>query len=189
MQNHDISQRRACKLVDVDTKTVRRAFTPDCAEIRKAMQEIAGKRRRFGYRRIGVLLERKGMSMNHKKLCRTCREEGLSVKRRRGRKRARGTRTPMPAAASVNAHWSQDFVSDSFGASRKFQMLAVIDDRTRECMCLVADSSLSSARMTRERNALIRVYGKPGCIVGDNGTEFTSRAILKWADENEVPWP
>ncbi len=95
----------------------------------------------------------------------------------------------MPAAASVNAHWSQDFVSDSFGASRKFQMLAVIDDRTRECMCLVADSSLSSARMTRERNALIRVYGKPGCIVGDNGTEFTSRAILKWADENEVPWP
>ncbi len=68
-------------------------------------------------------------------------------------------------------------------------MLAVIDDRTRECMCLVADSSLSNARVTRELNALIRVYGKPGCIVGDNGTEFTSRAILKWADGNEVPWP
>lgn len=86
------------------------------------MQEIAAKRRRFGYRRIGVLLERKGMIMNHKKLYRIYREEGLSVKRRRGRKRARGTRVPMPVAAWPNARWSLDFVSDSFGASRKFRI-------------------------------------------------------------------
>ena len=70
MRDHDISQRRACKLVGVDPKTVRRERPPDCAEIRKEMQEIAAKRRRFGYRRIGVLLERKGMTMNHKKLYR-----------------------------------------------------------------------------------------------------------------------
>lgn len=188
MRDHDISQRRACRLVGVDPKTVRRERPPDCADIRKEMQEIAAKRRRFGYRRIGVLLERKGMSMNHKKLYRIYREEGLSVKRRRGRKRARGTRTPMPSAAGVNARWSLDFVSDSFGASRKFRILAVIDDCTRECLCLVADTSLSGARVARELSALIRVYGKPGCIVSDNGTEFTSRVILKWADENEVPW-
>jgi hypothetical protein len=87
MRDHDISQRRACRLVGVDPKTVRRERPPDCPEIRKEMQEIAGKRRRFGYRRIGVLLERKGMIMNHKKLYRLYREEGLSVKRRRGRKR------------------------------------------------------------------------------------------------------
>ena len=188
MRDHDISQRRACRLVGVDPKTVRRERPPDCADIRKEMQEIAAKRRRFGYRRIGVLLERKGMSMNHKKLYRIYREEGLSVKRRRGRKRARGTRTPMPSAAGINARWSLDFVSDSFGASRKFRILAVIDDCTRECLCLVAETSLSGARVARELSALIRVYGKPGCIVSDNGTEFTSRAILKWADENEVPW-
>jgi putative transposase len=188
MRDHDISQRRACRLVGVDPKTVRRDRPPDSAEIRKEMQEIAGKRRRFGYRRIGILLERKGMSMNHKKLYRIYREEGLSVKRRRGRKRARGTRTPMPSAAGVNARWSLDFVSDSFGASRKFRILAVIDDYTRECLCLVADTSLSGARVARELSALSRVYGKPGCIVSDNGTEFTSRAILKWSDENEVPW-
>jgi len=188
MRDHDISQGRACRLVGVDPKTVRRERPPDCAEIRKEMQEIAGKRRRFGYRRIGVLLERKGMTMNHKKLYRIYREEGLSVKRRRGRKRARGTRTPMPSAAGINARWSLDFVSDSFGASRKFRILAVIDDCTREYLCLMADTSLSGARGARELSALIRVYGKPGCIVSDNGTEFTSRAILKWADENEVPW-
>ncbi|MCJ7872942.1 IS3 family transposase [Phaeobacter sp. J2-8] len=188
MRDHDISQRRACRLVGVDPKTVRRERPPDCTEIRKEMQDIAAKRRRFGYRRIGVLLERKGMTMNHKKLYRVYREEGLSVKRRRGRKRARGTRVPMPVAAYPNARWSLDFVSDSFGASRKFRMLAVIDDCTRECLCLIADTSLSGARVARELSALIRLYGKPGCIVSDNGTEFTSRAILKWADENEVPW-
>ena len=88
LRDHGISQRRACRLVGVDPKTVRRERPPDCPEIRKEMQEIAGKRRRFGYRRIGILLERKGMIMNHKKLYRLYREEGLSVKRRRGRKRA-----------------------------------------------------------------------------------------------------
>lgn len=188
MRDHDISQRRACRLVGVDPKNVRRDRPPDSAEIRKEMQEISGKRRRFGYRRIGVLLERKGMIMNHKKLYRIYREEGLSVKRRRGRKRARGTRAPMPVAAWPNARWSLDFVSDSFGASRKFRILAVIDDCTRECLCLIADTSLSGARVARELSALIRVYGKPGCIVSDNGTEFNSQAILKWADENRVPW-
>ena len=168
MRDHGISQRRACRLVGVDPKTVRRERPPDCPEIRKEMQEIAGKRRRFGYRRIGVLLERKGMRMNHKKLYRLYREEGLSVKRRRGRKRARGTRSPMPEAAYPNARWSLDFLADSFGASRKFRILAVIDDCSRENLCLIADTSISGARVARELDALVRIYGKPGCIVCDN---------------------
>ena len=188
MRDHDISQRRACQLVGVDPKTVRRTRPPDCPEIRKEMKEIAGKRRRFGYRRIGILLERKGMIMNHKKLYRLYREEGLSVKRWRGRKRARGSRTPMPEAAHPNARWSLDFLADSFGASRKFRILAVIDDCCRENLCLTADTSISGARVARELDALMRIYGKPACIVSDNGTEFTSRAILKWADKNGVPW-
>jgi putative transposase len=115
-----------------------------------------------------VLLERNGMSMIHKRLYRIYGEEGLSVKRRRGRKRARGTRTPMPVAARPNARWSLDFVSDSFGASRKFRIMAVIDDCTRECLCLLADTSLSGARVALELSALIRVYGRSGCIVSDN---------------------
>lgn len=188
MRDHDISQRRACRLVGVDPKTVRRERPPDCAEIRREMQEVAGKRRRFGYRRIGVLLERKGMVMNHKRLYRLYREEGLSVKRRRGRKRAQGTRTPMPQAVRSNARWSLDFLSDSFGASRKFRILAVIDDCGRENLGLIADTSISGARVARELDALVRIYGKPACIVSDNGTEFTSRAILRWADQNAIPW-
>ena len=125
LRDHDISQRRACQLVGVDPKTVRRERPPDCPDIREEMKEIAGKRRRFGYRRIGILLERKGMLMNHKKLYRLYREEGLSVRRRRGRKRARGNRMPMPVPLRPNDRWSMDFVADTFGASRRLRVTSV----------------------------------------------------------------
>lgn len=175
-------------LIGVDPKTVRRDRQSDNPEIRKEMKKIARKRRRFGYRRIGVLLEREGMIMNHKKLYRLYTDEKLSVRRRRGRKRARGSRTPMPVALRPNERWSLDFVSDTFGASRKFRILAVNDDCCRENLCLMADTSISGARVARELDALVRVYGKPPYIVSDNGTEFTSRAILKWANDNDVDW-
>ena len=126
--------------------------------------------------------------MNHKKLYRLYTEEKLGVRRRRGRKRARGSRTPMPVALRPGVRWSLDFVSDTFGASRKFRMLAVNDDYCRENLCLMADTSISGARVARELDALMRVYGKPACIVSDNGTEFTSCAILKWAGDNDVDW-
>lgn len=188
MRDHDISQRRASRLVGVDPKTLRRPRPPDNPDIRRAMKKVANDRRRFGYRRVGVMLERKGMVMNHKKLYRIYCEEGLSVQRKRGRKRARGSRTPMPAATRPNQRWSLDFLSDTFGASRRFRILAVNDDCCRENLCLVADTSLSGARVARELDALVRLYGKPASIISDNGTEFTSRAILKWAADNGVAW-
>ncbi|MBU3262222.1 IS3 family transposase [Roseovarius sp. PS-C2] len=188
MRDHDISQRRACRLVGVDPKTVRRERPPDNPEIRKEMKAVAAKRRRFGYRRIGVMLERKGMIMNHKKLYRLYTDEKLGVRRRRGRKRARGSRTPMPEALRPGERWSLDFLSDTFGSSRRFRILAVNDDCCRENLCLMADTSISGARVARELDALVRVYGKPASIVSDNGTEFTSRAILKWANDNNVEW-
>ncbi|MBZ4024151.1 IS3 family transposase [Rhodobacter sp. TJ_12] len=188
LKDHPISQRRACVLIGVDPKTVRRKRPPDNPEIREAMHEIVEKRRRFGYRRVGILLERKGMIMNEKKLYRIYREEGLSVRRRRGRKRARGSRTPMPVPLRPNQRWSLDFLSDTFGACRKFRILAVNDDCCRENLALIADTSISGARVARELDALVRIYGKPACIVSDNGTEFTSKAILKWANVNKVEW-
>ena len=132
MRDHYVSQRRVCDLVGVDAKTVRRERPPDHADTRKKMHEIAGIRRRFGYRRIGVMLEREGFTMNEKKLYRLYKEEGLSVRRRCGRTRARGTSAPMPKPNRPNVRWSLDFVSDTFGASRKFRILAVNDDCTLE---------------------------------------------------------
>ncbi|WP_156309884.1 IS3 family transposase [Novosphingobium sp. AAP93] len=188
MRYYQVSQRRACVLIGVDPKTVRRERPPDHAEIREEMREIAAMRRRFGYRRVGVMLERKGHIMNHKKLYRLYREEGLSVRRRRGRKRARGSRTPMPVPLRPNDRWSMDFVADTFGASRRLRILAINDDACRENLCLLGDTSISGVRVARELDTLVRLYGKPACIVSDNGTEFTSRAILKWASENKVEW-
>ena len=141
MKGHPISQRRACILIGGDPKTVRRERPPDNPEIRLEMNRIAEKRRRFSHRRISVLLEGKGMFMNEKKLYpladrrlssiavrRIYREEGLSVRRRRGRKRARGSRTPMQVPSRPKQRWSLDFLSDTFGACRKFPILAANDD-------------------------------------------------------------
>ena len=145
MRDHAVSQRRACRLVGVDPKTVRRERAPDCPEVRARMRELAAERRRFGYRRIGLMLEREGIVMNSKKLRRLYKEEGLAVRRRRGRKRATGTREPMPVPAAAGERWSLDFLSDVFGPGRRFRILAVIDDHTRECLALVADTSISRA--------------------------------------------
>ncbi|GGH04607.1 hypothetical protein GCM10007420_21370 [Glycocaulis albus] len=84
--------------------------------------------------------------------------------------------------------WSLDFVSDVFGIGRQFHMLCVIDDYTRECLALVADTSLSGARVVRERERCIRLYGRPDTIVLDNGTELTSRAILEWQNQTGIAW-
>ena len=131
------------RAMGVDPKTVRREHPPDSPEIRRKMNKIAEKRRRFGYRRIVVMLKRVGMVMNEKKLYRIYREEGLSVRRRRGRKRADGSRTPMPVPLRPNQRWSLDFLSDTFGAGRKFSILTVNDDCCRENLCLIADTSIS----------------------------------------------
>lgn len=188
MSQFDISQRRACSLVRVDPKTVRRRKEPDHPEIRTRMREIAAERRRFGYRRIGVMLEREGITMNHKKLRRLYSEEGLAVKRRRGRKRATGTREPMPEPTGAGVRWSLDFLSDVFGEARRFRILAVIDDYSRECLALVADTSISGARVARELDRIIRLYGKPETVVSDSGSELKSRAMLDWQNRTRVGW-
>ena len=134
------------------------------------------------------MLQRQGIHMNLKKLRRLYKEERLQVRKRGGRKRALGTRKPMLVPEGANQRWSLDFVSDAFTDGRRFRVLAVVDDFSRECLALVADTSLSGQRMTRELDAIIRQRGKPKTIVSDNGTEMTSMAVLKWCQETRVEW-
>jgi putative transposase len=187
--DYEMSERRACQLLRCCRMTMRyESVKPDDTVLRDRMKVIATERRRFGYRRIHVLLKREGVTVNHKRLFRLYREEKLSVRKRGGRKRALGTRAPILVPLMPNQRWSLDFVSDQFTDCRRFRVLTVIDDCTRECIALVADTSLSGKRVARELNYLMAQRGVPKMVVSDNGTEFTSNAILNWADEAKVEW-
>ena len=186
---HGMSERRSCKAISCCRMTVRyQTAREDDASLRQRMRAIALERRRFGYRRLHVLLKREGYLINHKKLFRLYREERLAVRRRGGRKRAIGTRAPMMVPMAPNDRWSLDFVSDQLTDGRRFRILTVVDDCTRECLALVADTSLSGTRVARELDRLMRERGKPKMVVSDNGSELTSNAILTWADQSRVAW-
>jgi len=186
---YEVSERRACSALGTDRTSVRyRSRRPDDAAVRARLRELASIRRRFGYRRLHVLLTREGIAMNHKKLRRLYREERLQVRRRGGRKRAVGTRTPMTIPQGPNQRWSVDFLSDALADGRRFRIFAVVDDFTRECLALVADTSLPGLRVVRELEAIVAVRGRPAMIVSDNGTELTSLAILRWSQERQVEW-
>lgn len=196
------SQRRACVLVGMEPKTYRYASRrPDDTGTRARLRELANDRRRFGYRRLHILLKREGVSLNHKKLFRLYREERLTVRRRGGRKRALGTRAPMaiPQASNqrllsaiasnrLSGKGSLDFVTDALADGRRFRVLVIFDDFTRECLALVVDTSLSGARVARELDHLAEQRGLPLMIVSDNGTELTSRAMLVWQEDRGVEW-
>ena len=127
--------------------------------------------------------------MNHKKFRRLYRDERLQVRRRGGRKRALGTRAPMVLPQGPNQRWSLDFVSDAFACGRRFRIFAVVDDYSRECVRLIADTSISGARVGRELDAAIfERMARPSTIVSDNGTELTSMAILRWSKDRSVEW-
>lgn len=186
---YEMSERRACRVLGADRTSVRyRATRADDGALRERLKALANERRRFGYRRLHVLLRREGHAVNRKRVQRLYREEKLTVRRRGGRKRAMGTRWPIEIPLGLNQRWSLDFVSDQLTDGRRFRILTVIDNCTRECLALVADTSLSGRRVARELDNIIRQRGRPDTIVSDNGTEYTSNAILEWADGTGIGW-
>ena len=190
-----MSERRACRVLGVDRTRVRhRATRPADMELRERLRALAQERRRFGRRRLHVLLRREGHAVNRKRVQRISREEKLTVRRRGGRKRAVGTRRPIKVPLQADPRWSLDFVSDQMTDGRRFRILTVVDDRTRKRLALVADTSISGLRVAREFDRLVQLRGRPDTILGssprtsDNGAELTSNAILSWADETGVGW-
>jgi transposase InsO family protein len=122
------------------------------------------------------------------RIYRIYREEGLTVRKRCARRRAVGVRAPILIEARLNARWSLDFVHDQFGCGRRFRILNIVDDVTRECLAAIPDTSISGKRVARENSTLIRHREKSGMIVSDHGTEFTSHAIFSWVNENKIDW-
>jgi putative transposase len=184
-----LSERRACSFVGADRKMVRyRSQRPPETELRVRLRDLANERRRFGYRRLFILLRREGEPSGINRIYRLYREEGLTVRKRRARRRAVGTRAPILIEARANARWSLDFVHDQFACGRRFRVLNIVDDVTRECLAAIPDTSISGRRVARELTDLIVLRGKPDMIVSDHGTEFTSNAILAWSKDHRVEW-
>ncbi|EQA97205.1 hypothetical protein L286_23025 [Sphingobium sp. HDIP04] len=184
-----MSERRACRVIGADRKSMRyRSQREDDADLRSKLRELAQQRRRFGYRRLHILLRREGVVINRKKTQRLYSEEKLAVRRRCNRRRAIGARAPAPVLALPNQRWSLDFVHDQLATGRRFRVLNIVDDVTRECLRAVPDTSISGRRVVRELSELIAGRGKPGMIVSDNGTKLTSNAVLAWCGEVGVEW-
>ena len=187
MEKFELSERRACELNAIDRSSYRYQPCPDRdAELRGQLMELARQKPRFGYRRLGVLLEKKGEAVNHKRLLRVYQEAGLGV-RRRERKRVQRAAASMPLFVRPNQEWSIDFVSDALANGAALRTLTVVDNFTKEAPVIEVDRSLSSPRVTRALEEAIESRGAgPESIRVDNGPEFTSRCFLSWAEQRGI---
>lgn len=181
-----VSERRVCRYLGFARSTIRyRSVRPSDTLLRHRLRELAGERTRWGYRRLHVLLAREGWVVNHKRVLRLYREEGLAVPRK-GRRRRTAARRPIPVPSRSNERWSMDFVSDQLADGRRFRALTLVDDFSRECPLIEVDVSLPGPRVVAVLERLATTRGLPARIVVDNGPEFTGRALDAWAYEHGV---
>lgn len=187
VKTYEVSIQRSCGLMQLKRSSYYYQETPrDDSGDRAALREVANRRRKWGYRLLMVLLAREGIRMNHKKVERLYREEGLQLQKRRKKKasRWRGEAPVLPRKA--NERWSMDFVHDRLVNGRKIRILNVVDMFTRECLWIEVGPSMSGDRVTKVLDFLVHLRGTPQSITTDNGSEFTGRALDKWAYEHKV---
>ncbi len=177
-----LSERRACRLAGMARSSCRYAARrQEPAGLRDRLRDLAQERRRFGYRRLTVLLRREGWAVNHKRIYRLYREEGLGVRRRKRKRIGAVERQPLVIPTRPNERWSMDFISDALSEGRKFRSLNIVDDFNRECLAAEVDTSLTGARVVRVMERLREQRGLPQVLVMDNGPEFAGQAVDVWA--------
>jgi len=181
IEEYSVSIQRSCRLIRLKRSSYYYEAHPrDDSRERDALREVAQRRRRWGYRFLMDILKREGVPMNHKKVERLYREEGLQLAKRRKQKKCqwRGEKAPMPTRP--NERWSMDFVHDRLVNQKRIRTLNIVDDFTRECLWIEVDQSLSGKRVTRVLDFLVHLRGKPAIIVSDNGPEFTGMDLNQW---------
>ena len=184
---HGLSERRACLLLGLARTSCRyRKQWGEEAKLRERLRELAQERRRFGNRRLTVLLKREGWRVNHKRVYRVYRAEGLLVRRRKRKRIGAVERPALVMPSGPNQRWSMDFISDALNTGRKFRSLNIVDDYNRECLAAEVDTSLTGARVVRVLERLGEERGLPQTLVLDNGPEFAGRALDVWAYSQSV---
>jgi len=188
VQERGVSIRRGCRLLSVARSTLgyESILAKRDAPVIEAMRELGAQYPRFGYRRIRVFLERRGMRMSADRAHRIWRRAGLQVPRRRPRRRVASGR-PRPLAPSVaNQVWAYDFVFDACANGQTLKCLTVVDEFTRECLAIDVGGSIRSGRVIEVLSKLVSVRGAPRYLRSDNGSEFVSRKILRWIEEEKI---
>lgn len=182
-----VSIRRACRALRFNLSTCfywhRR---PDQAPLRMRLRELAAARVRYGYLRLHVLLRREGWVVNHKRVYRLYKLEGLCLRLKTPKKRLSRQRVEGPPATKPNECWSMDFIADRLAGGHSYRALTIVDTFTRECPAIEVDSSLTGARVAAVLEDLKKSRGVPARLKVDNGSEFTSRALDAWVHLNGV---
>jgi putative transposase len=178
---------RACGLVGISRSLFGyRSCRSPALELRSRIAELAGMKRRYGYRRIHVLLRREGWSVNHKRTYRLYREQGLMVRKRKRKRIGLAERLVMPVPQAPNENWSMDYVADALIDGRKLRALTIVDDFTRECLAIEVDTSLPGSRVAAVLERLADIRGLPASITVDHGPEFEGRVLDAWAYKRAV---
>ena len=187
MAERDFGVTRACGLMHISRSLYRyRSRRPECSAVRARIEEIAAVKRRYGYRRIHVLLRREGWAINRKRTYRLYREAGLAVRRRKRKRIGPFERKPLPKPTAANRSWSMDFVSDGLADGRRLRCLAIVDDCTRECVAIEVDTSITGTRVKAVLERLADTRGLPRSITVDHGPEFEGQVIDAWAYQRNV---
>jgi putative transposase len=187
MEERGLGVTRACGLVGISRSLYGyRSRRPDSRELRERIGELAGEKRRYGYRRIHVLLRREGWQVNKKRTYRLYREAGLAVRRRKRKRIGPFERKPLPKPSAVNLSWSMDFVADGLVGGRKLRCLTIVDDCSRECLAIEVDTSINGRRVAMVLDRLADLRGLPLSITVDHGPEFEGQVLDAWAYEHSV---
>ena len=179
MTERDFGVTRACGLISVSRSLYRyRSRRPDRGLLRARIDEIAASKRRYGYRRVHVVLRREGWQVNRKLTYRLYREAGLAVRRRKRKRIGPYERRPLPKPSVANLSWSMDFVSDGLADGRRLRCLTIVDDCTRECVAIEVDTSITGVRVRAVLQRLAETRGLPASITVDHGPSSRARCSM-----------
>jgi putative transposase len=189
-----LSERHACGLIGMHRGSCRyQSRKPSDAGLRLRLRELAAERPRFGYRRLHIFLRREKTAsgelrwpINHKRVYRLYREEGLAIRSKKRKRFRAEARMPVALPKAANEVWTMDYTHDEIASGRKFRTLNLMDGYTRKALRIEVDTSLPGLRVVRVLERLREIHGTPAAIQVDNGTEFTSRVVDQWAYQHQV---